>query len=116
MKNKFFYILTITVLLATVILSVSYKKPLTESQKQGPPNVVIIFMDDMGYGDPEWYGVGPYHTPNINALAMEGMRFTNFYDAQAVCSASRSALMTGCYPTRIGMSSLAFLIPMICGR
>ena len=68
------------------------------------PNVVIIFMDDMGYGDPECYGGGPYHTPNMNKLAAEGMRFTNFYDAQAVCSASRSALMTGCYPTRIGMS------------
>ena len=67
-------------------------------------NVVIIFMDDMGYGDPECYGGGPYHTPNINRLAADGMRFTNFYDAQAVCSASRSALLTGCYPTRIGIS------------
>ena len=69
-----------------------------------PANIIIIFMDDMGYGDPECYGGGPYHTPNINQLAAEGMRFTNFYDAQAVCSASRSALLTGCYPTRIGIS------------
>jgi arylsulfatase len=68
------------------------------------PNIVIIFMDDMGYGDPECYGGGPYKTPNINSLANEGMRFTNFYVAQAVCSASRSALLTGCYPTRIGIS------------
>ena len=104
MKNKFFYFIAMALLLVTVILSLSYKKPVVASPKQGPPNVVIIFMDDMGYGDPECYGGGPYHTPNINALAMEGMRFTNFYDAQAVCSASRSALMTGCYPTRIGMS------------
>ncbi|ULQ51002.1 sulfatase family protein [Flavihumibacter fluvii] len=69
-----------------------------------PPNIVIIFMDDMGYGDPVCYGGGPYRTPNIDALASQGMRLTNFYAAQAVCSASRSALMTGCYPTRIGIS------------
>lgn len=68
------------------------------------PNVVIIFMDDMGYGDPVCYGGGPYQTPSLDALAAAGMRFTEFYAAQAVCSASRSALMTGCYPTRIGIS------------
>jgi len=82
----------------------SYIKPIKKERKSSTPNVVIIFMDDMGYGDPECYGGGPYHTPHINSLAAQGMRFTNFYDAQAVCSASRSALMTGCYPTRIGMS------------
>lgn len=69
------------------------------------PNVVILFMDDMGYGDPVCYGGGPYQTPNIDALAMQGVRFTDFYAAQAVCTASRSALLTGCYPTRIGMHS-----------
>ena len=68
------------------------------------PNVVIIFMDDMGYGDLECYGGFPYHTPNINKLAAEGMRFTNFYAAQAVCSASRAALLTGNYPTRISIA------------
>ncbi len=68
------------------------------------PNVVIIFMDDMGYGDPVCYGGGPYQTPNIDALAAQGIRFTDFYVAQAVCTASRSALLTGCYPTRIGIS------------
>ncbi|MFV0605953.1 MAG: sulfatase [Niabella sp.] len=68
---------------------------------KSPPNVVIIFMDDMGYGDPVCYGGGPYQTPNIDRLAANGVRFTDFYVAQAVCSASRSALMTGCYPTRI---------------
>ncbi|MBZ5858402.1 sulfatase family protein [Flavihumibacter profundi] len=77
-------------------------KPKTETPSS--PNVVIIFMDDMGYGDPVCYGGGPYKTPNIDALANQGMRLTNFYAAQAVCSASRSALLTGCYPTRIGIS------------
>ncbi|MEN9976979.1 MAG: hypothetical protein RIR36_1139, partial [Bacteroidota bacterium] len=71
---------------------------------QTTPNIVLIFMDDMGYGDPEVYGGIPYHTPNINKLAASGMRFTNFYAAQAVCSASRAALLTGCYPNRVGIS------------
>jgi arylsulfatase len=61
-------------------------------------------MDDMGYGDLECYGGFPYHTPSINKLANEGMRFTNFYVSQAVCSASRSSFLTGCYPNRIGLN------------
>lgn len=60
-------------------------------------------MDDMGYADPVCYGGGPYRTPHIDRLAASGIRFTNFYSAQAVCTASRSALLTGCYPTRIGI-------------
>jgi arylsulfatase len=67
------------------------------------PNVIIILMDDMGYGDPECYNGQGYHTPNINRLAAEGMRFTNFYAAQAICTASRAALLTGCYPNRLGI-------------
>src|SRR6476646_9939538 len=68
------------------------------------PNVILILMDDMGYGDLECYGGFPYHTPNINNLASGGMRFTNYYAPQAVCSASRAGLLTGCYPNRIGIS------------
>lgn len=67
------------------------------------PNVIIILMDDMGYGDPECYNGLLYHTPNINRLAAEGMRFTNYYAAQPICTASRAALLTGCYPNRIGI-------------
>ena len=69
-----------------------------------PPNVVLIFMDDMGYGDLSCYGALGYTTPHIDRLAMEGTRFTNFLTAQAVCTASRTALLTGCYPNRVGMS------------
>lgn len=65
-------------------------------------NFVIIFLDDMGYGDIEENGAKGYETPNITKLAHEGMRFTDFYSAQAVSSASRAGLMTGCYPNRIG--------------
>lgn len=72
-------------------------------KKQKTPNVIIILMDDMGYGDPECYGGLGYETPNINKLAAEGMRFTNFDAAQAACTASRAAILTGCYPNRIGL-------------
>ncbi len=75
----------------------------SDNKPNATPNVVIIFMDDLGYGDPVCFGGGPYQTTNIDALAASGMRFTDFYAAQAVCTASRSALITGCYPTRIGM-------------
>ena len=47
-------------------------------EQASTPNIIIIFMDDMGYGDPECYGGFPYHTPRINALAAEGMRFTSY--------------------------------------
>lgn len=74
-----------------------------KKSSQARPNVVVIFMDDMGYADTEPYGSAGYATPNFNKLANEGMRFTHFYAAQAVCTASRAALLTGCYPTRIGL-------------
>lgn len=73
-----------------------------------PPNIVLIFMDDMGYGDLGCYGALQYQTPNLDKLAAEGTRFTNFLAAQAVCSASRAALMTGCYPNRVGISGALF--------
>lgn len=68
------------------------------------PNVVLIFCDDLGYGDPSCYGNRQARTPNIDRLAREGIRFTDFYCAQPVCSASRAALLTGCYPNRIGIA------------
>ena len=68
------------------------------------PNVVIIFTDDQGYGDVGVYGARGFTTPNLDKMATEGMRFTDFYSAQAVCSASRAGLLTGCYPNRIGVS------------
>jgi arylsulfatase A len=67
-----------------------------------PPNVVIIYCDDMGYADIAPFG-GQTPMPNLSRFAREGMRFTDFYVAQAVCSASRVALLTGCYPNRIGI-------------
>lgn len=73
------------------------------------PNIIIINMDDMGYGDTDPYGATGYTTPNFNRLANEGMRFTHFYAAQGVCSPSRAALLTGCYPSRISMGGGAIM-------
>jgi arylsulfatase A len=67
------------------------------------PNIVIIFIDDMGYADIGPFGARGYKTPNLDRMAKEGMRLTSFYVAQAVCSASRAALLTGAYPNRIGI-------------
>ncbi len=66
------------------------------------PNFVIVFVDDMGYGDAGCYG-SKIPTPNLDRMAEEGARFTNFYVAQAVCSASRAALLTGCYSKRVSV-------------
>lgn len=68
-----------------------------------PPNFVIIFADDLGYADIGSFGATGYNTPNLDRMAKEGVRLTDFYVAQAVCSASRAALLTGCYPNRVGI-------------
>src|SRR4051794_27995817 len=68
-----------------------------------PPNFVIIFIDDMGYADIGPFGATAYKTPNLDRMAKEGRVFTDFHSATAVCSASRVALMTGCYPERVSI-------------
>ncbi|WP_395743538.1 sulfatase [Prosthecobacter sp.] len=67
------------------------------------PNVILIVADDLGYSDVGVYGAKGFATPNLDRLAHEGVRFTDFHVAQAVCSASRAAIMTGCYPNRVGI-------------
>lgn len=73
------------------------------ARQERPPNFVIIFTDDQGYADVGCFGAKGFQTPNLDRMAREGTRFTNFYVAQAVCSASRTALLTGCYPNRVGI-------------
>ena len=70
---------------------------------QRPPNIVVIFLDDSGFADFRPFGAPAYDTPNVRQLAAEGCRFTNFHVPQAICSASRGALLTGCYPERTGL-------------
>lgn len=72
------------------------------AQKQ--PNIVVVFCDDMGYGDLCANNATGFTTPNLDRMVAEGMRFTNFYAAQAVSSASRAGLLTGCYPNRVGFA------------
>ncbi|NOR14240.1 MAG: sulfatase-like hydrolase/transferase [Candidatus Aminicenantes bacterium] len=72
-------------------------------QKARLPNFVVIFADDLGYADIGSFGAKGFFTPNLDRMAAEGMRFTSFYVAQGACSASRAALLTGCYPNRIGI-------------
>ncbi|MDA0947871.1 MAG: sulfatase [Planctomycetota bacterium] len=69
-----------------------------------PPNVVVIFADDLGWGDLSCYGETRWRTPHLDRLADEGTRFTRFYVSQPVCSASRASLLTGCYANRLSIA------------
>jgi arylsulfatase A-like enzyme len=73
----------------------------------GRPNIVLIMCDDMGWADLGCYGSKQNPTPNIDQLSKEGVRFTNFLATQAVCTSSRVALLTGCYPNRLGLGGTA---------
>ena len=74
-----------------------------DAARNDKPNVIIIYADDQGYGDLSCYGAQRLKTPHIDALAAEGMRFTDFYVTAPVCSPTRTSLMTACYPKRVGM-------------
>ena len=72
------------------------------------PNIIIIFCDDMGYGDLSCFGATDWQTPHLDTLAKEGVKLTDFYVATAICSASRASLLTGCYPPRVGITGVLF--------
>ena len=91
----------VRLLIAACVTFLAVSPAFAQSPKK-PPNVVVIMLDDLGYGDIGCFG-GKIPTPNIDRMAKEGIRFTNFYVAQAVCSASRAALLTGRYPNRVGI-------------
>jgi len=88
-----------TLIVATICLAAATGDPLAASDEL-PPNFVIIFADDLGYGDLGCFGSKAIQTPNLDRMAAEGMRFASFY-AQPVCGPSRAAIMTGCYPMRV---------------
>ena len=73
------------------------------------PNVILILTDDQGYADLSCYGSKTIKTPRIDRVAAEGIRFTDFYAAASVCTPSRAAMLTGCYPTRVGMGEFPIL-------
>ena len=74
------------------------------------PNIIVFFTDDQGYGDVGCYGAEGFQTPNLDSLAVSGIRFTDFYVAASVCTPSRAALLTGKYPIRVGLHK-AVLFP-----
>jgi arylsulfatase A-like enzyme len=90
-------------LLGLVAAALTSVAPVSAAASTTPPNVVVILLDDAGYADFGCYGNTVIRTPNIDRMAAEGVRFTDFYVAQATCTASRAALLTGCYPNRIGV-------------
>ncbi|MDW3192126.1 MAG: sulfatase [Cytophagales bacterium] len=90
--------------LSILLMGIVFYSCQTKSAKPDrPPNVIIIFTDDQGYEDVGCFGSPDIETPHLDQMAREGVKLTHFYAAQAVCSASRAALLTGCYPNRIGV-------------
>ena len=82
----------ITAALLSIALLLA-SSPAQAADDKRPPNFVVIFLDDSGWGDFEPFGKPKYKTPNVDRLAKQGCRFDNFYVPQAVCSASRTALV-----------------------
>ncbi|TLX78128.1 arylsulfatase [Labilibacter sediminis] len=99
MNNFKIYLLIGLLSISTVVVQAKIKKA---------PNLVIIFTDDQGYADLGCYGAKGFETPNIDKLADTGMRFTDFYVGASVCTPSRAALLTGCYPNRVGLGQVLF--------
>ncbi|MEQ8556512.1 MAG: sulfatase [Cyclobacteriaceae bacterium] len=113
--NKLYFIISIALLMATLFSCTLPGKQTKEGVKERP-NLVIIFTDDQGYGDLSCFGGDHVYTPNIDQMAKEGARLTSFYVAAPLCTPSRAALMTGCYPRRVSMeppSSLVVELPNI---
>jgi len=114
---------------ASLLLAVFIAAQFSASFAADPParpNIVILFTDDQGYGDVGCFGATKFKTSNLDRLAAEGTRFTSFYVAQPVCTASRAALMTGCYSNRVslfgalnhesnvGIADSEWLLPEMC--
>lgn len=91
-------------LVATCVVFIApARSTVVGASESRPPNVIVVFTDDQGYGDLGCFGSQTIATPNLDRLATEGRRYTSFYSACSVCSPSRAALLTGCYPKRVGM-------------
>ncbi|UUO08845.1 sulfatase [Blastopirellula sp. J2-11] len=95
--------LTSAMALAALTLSLGLATATFAAEKSATPNIVIIFIDDMAYADIGPFGAKDYPTPHLDQLAQEGTVCTDFYVTQAVCSASRAGLLTGCYNIRVGI-------------
>ncbi len=94
------FLCTLTATAATLAATLAVTRHVQASRK---PNFTIIFTDDQGYGDVGAYGAKGFKTPNLDRMAAEGVRFTDFCTPATVCTPSRAALLTGCYPKRVGL-------------
>ncbi len=99
-----FAALFLTVAICTRPLQSTAQEPSSSAPAEGKPNIVLFFIDDLGFMDLGCYGSSFYETPNIDALAARSVRFTDFYSANPVCSPTRAALMTGKAPQRVGIT------------
>ena len=97
-----------TVGIAAAALAATKGMPAIAAEPKDKPNFIIIFVDDQGYQDLGCFGSPNIKTPNIDQMAKDGMRFTDFYSAASVCTPSRASLMTGCYPERVGNLNVLF--------
>ncbi|MDR8390385.1 sulfatase [Aliifodinibius sp. S!AR15-10] len=100
-------IFVLVVIASALVLNVDV---MAQNDGSDRPNIVIIFTDDMGYGDAGVYGHPTIRTPNLDRMAEEGMKFTQFYTAASVCTPSRAGLLTGRLPVRSGMMSEEFRV------
>src|SRR5688500_9987913 len=96
----------LVLILAALILVATHQAP-----AQRPPNVVLVMMDDLGYGDLGSYGASDVRTPNIDRLAREGVRLTDAYANGPVCTPTRAALISGRYPQRVGLEDVLTVSP-----
>lgn len=96
-----------------VALPILSSWPGSSTAAERPPNIVLFFVDNLGNGDIGCFGSQLHRTPNIDRLAAEGTKFTSFYVASGVCTPSRAALLTGCYPQRVGMHVSGAGLPVL---
>src|SRR5687768_16180410 len=97
--NPFLLAVTLMLMIATEL----HAQPVTSKY----PNIVLIYADDLGYGDLSCYGATGVNTPNIDRLANRGLKFTNAYATSSTCTPSRYSLLTGVYPWRKAGTSIA---------
>lgn len=99
---------TISVLVLTIVFTLTSCKSALKNNADKPTNFVIIYTDDLGYGDLSCYGAEGYKTPNLDTMADEGMRFTDFSVSNSICTPSRAGLLTGRYAQRWGYTEGVF--------